>query len=292
MTTSSVLPDSGVHTIALNLDMAGGQVALQLKVDLGRMSHRSILEPISQGRLYEEALSLFLLRVLRPGDVFLDVGAHIGFFSLLASHMVGDGGRVVAVEPNAENFAWLTDLMAVNGRANVTGINAVASETDGVVEFYRNADNDGGHALWDPGLHDFNKLSRETPEKDSYPSVRLDTLTADQGITQCRAVKIDTEGAEPTVLRGGGDFITPERAPYVICEVNEFGLTQMGSSQEELRALMKARGYETFAFPQKDHLPILVPEATELASPYVFNVLFSTVEAVAAAWPRLTPFDN
>ena len=73
---------------------------------------------------------------------------------------------------------------------------------------------------------------------------------------------------------------------------NDFGLRQMGASQRDLRALMTARGYDTFAFPQKDHLPILVPEATELASPYVFNVLFSTLDAVAEVWPRIMPFES
>lgn len=292
MTASPTLPTHGIHTVTVNLELAGRAVALQLRVDLGQMSQRSIMQSISQGRLYEESLSLFLIRALRPGDCFLDVGAHIGFFSLLTSHLVGDAGRVIAVEPNADNFTWLKDLMALNARPNVTAVNAVASETDGAIDFYRNADNDGGHALWDPGLHDFNKQSRQTPAKESYPSTRLDTLMSGQGAMTCRAVKIDTEGAELTVLKGGGDFFTPDRVPFVICEVNDFGLQQMGSSSAALRAWMKGQGYETFAFPQKDHLPILVPEATELASPYVFNVLFSTLDAVAGIWPQVTPFEG
>lgn len=292
MTATPTLPAQGVHTINVNLELGGKAAALQLRVDLGQMSHRSIMEAIVQGRLYEESLSLFLVRALRPGDSFLDVGAHIGFFSLLASHLVGDGGRVIAVEPNADNFAWLRDLMALNARGNVAAVNSVASEQDGTIEFFRNADNDGGHALWDPGLHDFNKRSRAAPEKDIYPSTRLDTLMAGQAIAGCRAVKIDTEGAEVAVLKGGGDFIAPDRVPFVVCEVNAFGLQQMGASQAELRALMKARGYETFALPQKDHLPILVPEATELVSSYVFNVLFSTLDAIAGLWPQVTPFEG
>ena len=292
MTAPPILPSHGIHTVTVNLELAGRTVALQLRVDLGQMSQRSILQALSQGLLYEESLSLFLIRALRPGDCFIDVGAHIGFFSLLASHLVGDAGRVVAVEPNADNFTWLKDLMVLNERPNVTAINAVASETDGTVDFYRNADNDGGHAMWDPGLHDFNQRSRAAPAKDSYPSTRLDTLAAAESIDACRAVKIDTEGAELTVLKGGADFFTPGRVPFVICEVNDFGLQQMGASQRDLRAWMQSRGYDTFAFPQKDHLPILVPEATELASPYVFNVLFSTLDAVAEIWPRIAPFEG
>ncbi|MEQ8226838.1 MAG: FkbM family methyltransferase [Rhodospirillales bacterium] len=285
MTAPQTLPAEGVHTIAVNLELAGKPVTLKLRVDLAQMSHRMIVTPVSEGRLYEEALSFLLLRILRPGDRFLDVGGHIGFFSLLASHLVGDDGRVMVLEPNADNFAWLTDLMALNERGNVTAVNKVASETDGTIEFFRNADNDGGHALWDPGLHDFNKQSRENPEKDSYPSTRLDTLTGSEGFDTCRAVKIDTEGAELTVLKGGGEFFVPDRVPFVVCEINGFGLQQMGASQEMLRAHMKDRGYDTFAFGQKDSLPALVPDSTVLTSPYVFNILFSTMDAVAEAWP-------
>ena len=290
MAEAPALPSEGVHTIALNLELADKPVSLQLRVDLSQMSHRMIIKPLSEGKLYEESFSTFLLRALRPGDRFLDVGGHIGFFSLLASHMVGDEGQVLVLEPNADNFGWLTDLMKLNGRQNVKAINKVASETDGSVEFYHNADNDGGHALWDPGLHEFNKQSREAPQKDSYPSTRLDTLTGAEGFDQCRVVKIDTEGAELTVLKSGGAFFTPGRTPFVVCEVNEFGLAQMGTNQEALRAYMADRGYSTFTFGQKEALPAMVPPTTKLMSPYVFNVLFSTLDAVGEVWPQTTPF--
>lgn len=279
-----------IRDITLNLDLGGEPVALQLHVDLGQMSHRAIIKDLSEGKLYEESLSLFLIKVLGKGDAFLDVGAHIGYFSLLASHLVGEAGRVIAVEGNTDNYNWQVDLMARNGRANITSVNVVACETEGEVTFYKNADNDGGHALWDPGLHDFNEKSRGAPEKSIHKARRIDQLMQDLDVDALRAVKIDTEGAELTVIKGAGDFFAPDRVPFIVCEMNGFGLQQMGASQHDLRAWMAAQGYATFMFPEKDGLPIQVPEATELTSQYIFNVIFSTPQAVADVWPRVTPF--
>ena len=281
---------SDIRTVTVNLTGGVAPMALTIEADLTQPSHRSILESLGQGRLYEPSLSKFLVRVLRAGDGFLDVGAHIGYFTLLASFLVGEAGRGVAIEANPDNHAWLNRLVAMNARANVTAVNAVAFDSEGMVDFYTNADNDGGHALWDPGRHDFNTKSRAAPRKETHEAIRIDRLAERLGLNGLRAAKVDTEGAEVSVLRGAGEFLTPALVPFVVCEVNEFGLAQMGASQKDLRAMMAARGYSCFTFQPDDRLPSLVPAGAEFVSPYVFNVLFTTPDALGEVWPRVTPF--
>ena len=276
--------------LSITLPVDGDQVAVQYELSPDHLTHRHILSSIRKGEMYEPSVSRFLVKVIRKGDVFIDVGAHIGFFSLFVSYLTSDEGRVVSVEPDAENFQWLENHIKVNQRRNITPLNLVISEVDGQVEFFRNSDNDGGHALWDPGRHPFNKISREQPDKNMSSSIRFDTLAHKYRIAFCKVVKIDTEGAEYTILKSGKNFFSPENVPFIICEINETGLHHLGVNQHELRALMKEKGYETFIFPKEDHIPILVPEKTVLSSQYVYNALFTTQEKISQYWPTISPY--
>ena len=74
--------------------------------------------------------------------------------------------------------------------------------------------------------------------------------------------------------------------------MNEFGLEKLGVTQNELRALMAERGYDTFIFSRDDYIPILVPKSTLLSSPYVYNVLFTTQEKISQYWPSLLPYQD
>ena len=71
---------------------------------------------------YEPEMSLAIRRLLRTGDVFLDIGANIGYFSTLAGHIVGETGQVVAFEPHPEALATLRAATAVNGLSGVIEI--------------------------------------------------------------------------------------------------------------------------------------------------------------------------
>jgi len=276
----------------ITLPVGGDQVVVKYELNIDYFSHRHIYSSVKAGKMYEEFLSRFLIKIIKKDDIFIDVGAHIGFFSLFVSHLVGDGGKVFSVEPNAENFGWLQHHIKLNDRKNITPLKLVVSETDGGIEFFTNADNDGGHALWDPGHHESNKISRDRIDKNVIPSIRFDTLVGKNHIQFCQVVKIDTEGAEYTILKSGENFFNPDKVSFVVCEMNEFGLHQLGVSQHELRALMKEKGYDTFIFPKDDHIPILVPNRTLLSSPYVYNVLFTTQEKISQYWPSLLPYQD
>ena len=80
------------------------------------------------------------------------------------------------------------------------------------------------------------------------------------------------------------DWITP---PFVIAELNWFGMEQMGTSQEELRALMEGHGYSTWLLRRDDGIPSLIPKKSLLKMPYIVNILFATEDAVAEAWPEV-----
>src|SRR5262249_48315510 len=158
-------------------------------------------------------LSRFLLRVLRPGDVFVDVGAHIGYFSILAAKLVGPTGAVFSFEPEPDNFARLMRHARENGLPQVQAFNMPVAAQPGEIEFFVNADNDGGHALWDPGRHPFNQRSRSEVTRKRVCAASLETFEVLQS-RPARLIKIDTEGAEHQVLLGARRWLEERRAPF------------------------------------------------------------------------------
>ncbi|MDX3388383.1 FkbM family methyltransferase, partial [Streptomyces niveiscabiei] len=85
---------------------------------------------------WEPHLTSFVSRRLRPGDTFIDVGANIGYYTVLASQLVGSTGRVVAVEPSPDFHEALAGNVRLNGCANVRTVNTAVSDTPGRLTFY------------------------------------------------------------------------------------------------------------------------------------------------------------
>jgi FkbM family methyltransferase len=147
---------------------------------------------------YEPDLMSSVAGTLREGDVFLDVGAHVGLYSLVASVRVGLAGRVVAFEPSPASVSLLRRHLAWNGCENVQVLEAAVSDTEGSALFTHRADptDPGGCA---------NSLAYEI-ERGVRSPVRLRTLDSvceELGITP-RLVKMDVEGSELGASRGGG----------------------------------------------------------------------------------------
>src|SRR5205807_5464610 len=107
-------------------------------------------EDILQQYLYffgewEPNLTAWLARTLRPGDVFVDVGANIGYFSVLAAGLVGPAGAVVAVEPSPTAFGMLVANLARNDAANARAVNLAAADRHAAVDVYRGPPSALGH---------------------------------------------------------------------------------------------------------------------------------------------------
>lgn len=262
--------------IAVCLRVQDRAVRFTINLYADRFSHQNILRCFASGQLYENEVSTFLLHALRPGDCFVDVGAHVGYFSLLAASLVGPAGRVFSFEPEPGNFADLLRNKYENSFANLVAFPSPVSAATGDVVFHLNADNDGGHALWEVGRHPFNTRSRARPGSSIMRAVALQDVA-----TICdrlpRVLKIDTEGAEARVLEGAANWLAGAAVPFVVAEINEFGLRQMNSSQADLRAWMWRGGYRTYLLHRDGKPPVLVPRDSIItcSNDDVFNVLFA-----------------
>ncbi|MEB3826064.1 FkbM family methyltransferase [Phormidium sp. CCY1219] len=248
---------------------------VKLYLDIEQFSQKIMWSYFSQGQFYEPAETKLLQRVLTPGDTFIDIGAHIGYYSLIAALLVGENGQVFSVEPNAININWIRHHIAANQLENIEIFPTVLGGENKAVEFFINADNDGGHALWDVGLHKINKKSRLNPQTETLQMSTLDDLLKDKPLNSLKLIKIDAEGAEYQILQGAENTLFRSGVPYVICEINRFALQKMGTSETQLRELMGAMGYTPYLLRNEaPHLVKLSPDRY-YNSPYVFNLVFA-----------------
>jgi FkbM family methyltransferase len=272
--------------INLTIQRPDQTLTMTLDLDPALPNEATVLSWFNSGNLYEPDVSDVMLRVLAPVDTVLDVGANIGFFSTLASLLVGPTGRVVAFEPDPRNRVRLLRNLQLNDLSAVTVLDAAATAVAGDVTFFLNTDDTGGSALWDPGTMNQNVNSRRDRQALTVPGTTIDDTIRRLALTPPKLVKIDTEGAEHRVLTGATALLATRSVPYVLAELHEFGLASMGSSQQALRAHMAGFGYDTYALYFDGSLPKLIPFGTRLGLKAATNVLFSTQDAVAAAWPE------
>jgi FkbM family methyltransferase len=142
---------------------------------------------------FDENRQRALARVMQPGDVFLDIGAHTGFFTLLGSRLVGPEGTVIAFEPLPRNVHFLRVHLATNDINNVRIVEAAVSDS-------------AGEALFSEGPNSYTgELSRDGHIK--VRTVTLDDLLANRLIPSASVVKVDVEGAELAVLRGAARLL-------------------------------------------------------------------------------------
>jgi FkbM family methyltransferase len=151
---------------------------------------------------------------LGPGDVFYDVGANVGFFSLLATKRVGPDGFVYALEPVAENASTVRRNARLNGLANVSVFEVAADATSGVGELLM-TDWDGGSSLSDTSV-----APNHPTERRAVRVIALDDLIEAERLRPPTVVKIDVEGAEMRVLDGMKRTIERFK-PVLVYEVDD-----------------------------------------------------------------------
>ena len=139
--------------------------------------------------LWEEELQEAL--AFRRGMNFLDVGAHIGKYALRAALKVGKQGRVIAVEPDRDNFNLLLKNMEINGLTNCIPLNLAAYYTDTKINLYRGV-TPAQHSV----KENFGRGSQMVQAR------ALDNVLKEKGIEKLDLVKVDVEGAEYEVLKG------------------------------------------------------------------------------------------
>lgn len=264
--------------VSVNMNIMDQQLTMLFDPDLP--VHNAILGELQQTSAYEPGTQFFFMRVLNRGDTFVDVGAHIGYFSMIGAAVVGDAGKVISVEPIDDNFHFLERNIANNDIPYVHAIQTVISDTNGEVQFHHNKDNDGGHALWDPREHPMNERTRAEPKSEKLPSMTLESLLDKFSCDHVRAMKIDTEGAERMILESGNSYFKKGAVDFVVSEVNATGLVEMGSSIDDYFAYARDLGFVILLPNKNGSAPTVLARNNQPDPKYVYNVILATPKAL------------
>ena len=192
---------------------------------------------------YEPHITSCLAAILRPGDTFLDVGAHIGYHSVTAALLVGDGGCVYAFEADPANFSRLESNMRTFPWATILQ-NAVWSHSTSLI-FERSSQ--AGESGWGT-LANVRVLGMG--EQIAVNAVSLDDWSERTQVDKVSLVKIDAEGSEASIVQGACKFLQRTK-PSVIFEVNETVLLQGGRAPQELARTFSECGYKLFLIDGK-----------------------------------------
>jgi FkbM family methyltransferase len=163
---------------------------------------------------YENAI--FRLFKPKERDNFIDVGAHVGRYSIMAAKRIGSLGRVIAIEAHPETFELLNKNIKLNGLANVTTINAVATSEKGKVKLFLPGQ--------DSGLTVYNTImiNRAKPTENflEVEANTLDNILSEYSMHRVNYLKIDVEGAELEVLKGAVNTLSSNKDLTLLIEVH------------------------------------------------------------------------
>jgi len=222
-----------VHRVSSRLLPRDRCVWVQVRKGLGRglwlRLHPRTAETFRDSSL-EPALQELLVQHLRPGMVFYDLGANLGFFTLLAARIVGPKGLVFSFEADPEVAQQLRENVEKNGLENVRLIQKAVWSSTGSVTFSRSDQTQSPDRAWGKVL----SITTSTRETVEVPSTALDDFI--RVAPPPNFVKCDVEGAESEVLAGARRILTTYR-PMVACEVHSNG------NGEKLRQLFGSLQY-------------------------------------------------
>ncbi len=241
----------------------------------------------SKNTFYEPEVAHLILNTVKDGQFVIDVGANIGLFTVLMATLVGPEGLVLAIEPDPLNIEKLKKNLELNQLDNVRIVSTPVWSAEERVTFYKNADNIGGHSLWEPSLWAGNSVTKlQRPSPSWFTATTLAKEIALVG-RHCTLIKLDTEGADEPILRALGNH----RPEYIVSESNPFGMRQFGCDNQTMRFMMKGYGYDCFLLSSTDDIPALVPFNSDLCNStddrIILNLLYATIENVGRAYPRV-----
>jgi FkbM family methyltransferase len=197
-------------------------------------------EILAQG-IWEAETAIFLLSWLRPGMTFVDAGAHVGQYSMLASGQVGAAGRVVAFEPHPVLGRVLRRNIRRAGCANVTVSSLALGQASSRAELVLHpAANYGGSSL---RPDDATAHHRRAPVRVAA----LDDYLDRAGVAQVDVLKLDVEGAELDVIEGASRTLAANPRIVLVVEFLRENPLRFGKTVEDLEARLRELGFLLFS---------------------------------------------
>ena len=200
-------------------------------------------------KTHEPLTTKLLSKELKKGMTCLDVGGNIGYYTLLESNIVGNDGKVIAIEPSPPNFKHLKKNLSIQDTKNVDAYNFAAGDVDGEVNFLVYRESNGSFTIPDGETTDL------PGELIKVPAKRMDTFLNELNIEHVDFVRMDVEGYEHHIIEGMKNIIKNSKPMFQI----EVHVTLLG--KEGTKKFLKEfqdYGYEAkYYVPRDIDLPII-----------------------------------
>ena len=206
---------------------------VRVEIANGREMYVDLRSGIGRGLFmkgeFDPAVFTPLRNALRPGGTFLDLGANVGYYSLLALNSVGLSGQVHAFEIDPRPLRCLRETVRKGAISNLIIHETAIGQIDGIANFTPHAE---------PGQSSVSAAGHGL----SVPMTTLDSWRAASGVRNIQAIKLDIEGGELWALQGAEKLLRDER-PVLVCEVFEVLAARSGYGQADLTAFLREHGY-------------------------------------------------
>jgi len=189
---------------------------------------------------FEKAEIAFLRRSLKPGNIFLDIGANGGIYTIIASKLIGAHGRVYAFEPGEKEIGILKHNIIKNKLENVTVIENAVSNVTGFARFAIGSSR-AMNSLAYSGRHDQKIIRWQT-----VITISLDDFMARYSVPRVDFIKIDVEGAEKLVLDGAKNLMSSKNKITILFEASDFNEVGFGYSSNHLLSELSLAGFDVY----------------------------------------------
>lgn len=188
---------------------------------------------------WEPSETKFLKKIVKEGMTAVDIGANIGYFTILLSKLVGPNGRVISFEPNPNSFSILKRNIMENKLDNVLPVQKAVTNYEGKTKLYVSTDNHGDNRI-------FGFQIEETDE--NRHEIIVDTTFLDRELLNEKidVMKIDAQGSELHIMEGGTETIQKNRALKIILEFWPVALTVQGKRPRDLLTKIHKLGFNIY----------------------------------------------
>ena len=213
---------------------------------------------LSLNGIYGEFETEIVKNEIKPNDVVLDVGAHIGYFTLLFAKLVGSEGKVFSFEPEPKNFELLTKNIEINNYENVITESKIVSDKNEKCTLYTFETSSGANRIYKPN------------ENINVKPIEVDSISLDEYfknsefLKRIKFVKIDVEGAELLVLKSMKSIFQNNNNIKLLLEFNPKFLLEIGSKSSDFFNLLHSESFSIFFIDGKNHKLIPLNSDTEL----------------------------
>lgn len=201
--------------------------------------------------VYEKNESRFFREKVKEGMVVIDIGANVGYYTVMFAKLVGPFGRVISFEPGPENFYFLKKTIKINKFNNVEPYDFALSNKTGRGKLFLCESNKGDHRIYNPD---------NTRESIDISITTLDNFLAEKKVENVDLIKMDIQGAEGMALNGMKDTLTQNKKISLIIEFWPQGLLKSGTEPISLLNEIRGLGFKIFKIRENPIKPYFISD--------------------------------